>query len=112
VAADVADTHSVTASSPRLDSRLRAAAAALDDADHPVAETWRKVGELAVGLGLPRPGYDTIRLVVRSERRRRAERREALEPVLADLVQGRLSPWDVDRLVQVLGSTTERGPSR
>jgi hypothetical protein len=94
-----------------LDPRLRAAAGALDDADRPVAETRRKVGELVVGLGLPRPGYDTIRLVVRSERRRRAERLEALEPVVADLFQGRLSPWDVDRLVQALGSTTLPGPS-
>jgi hypothetical protein len=91
-----------------LDDRLRAAAATLDDADHPVAETWRRVGELADALGLPRPGYDTIRLVVRSHRRRQVERRAALDPVLRDLVQGRFGVWDVDQLVKAFGSTTSR----
>jgi hypothetical protein len=90
----------VTATSPRLDPRLRRSAARLDDPDLPIAETWRKVGLLADDLGLPRPGYDTIRLIVRDHRRRRTEVHDLLEPVIADLLQGRVSPWDVERVVE------------
>ncbi len=65
-----------------------------------MAETWRKVGRLATELELPRPGYDTIRLIVRDHRRRRAEAEILLEPVISDLVQGRLSAWDVERVIE------------
>ena len=65
-----------------------------------MAETWRKVGRMAVQLDLPRPGYDTIRLIVREHRRRRANVQELLEPVISDLVQGRVSAWDVERVVE------------
>jgi hypothetical protein len=65
-----------------------------------MAETWRKVGALAVELDLPRPGYDTIRLLVRAHRRRRAEIRALLEPVVGDFLQGRVSTWDVERLIE------------
>jgi hypothetical protein len=90
----------VTATSPRLDGRLRKAAVAVDDSSVPYAETWRKVGDEADELGLPRPGYDTIRLIVRDHRRRRAEVRRLLEPVVGDLLQGRLSVWDLQRVVE------------
>jgi hypothetical protein len=90
----------VTATSPRLDRRLRNAAVVLDDSSLPVAETWRKVGLEAEQLGLPRPGYDTIRLIVRDHRRRRAEIRRLLEPVVGDLLQGRVSAWDVQRVIE------------
>lgn len=99
----------MTATSPRLDARLRAAAVALDDSQHPVAETWRKVNLLAEELRLPRPGYDTIRLIVREHRRRRAEIRELLDPVVADLLQGRLSPWDFERLAEA-ATVARRSP--
>jgi hypothetical protein len=90
----------VTATSPRLDARLRLAATRLDDPRLPVAETWRKVGLRAEELGLPRPGYDTVRLIVRDHRRRRAEIRELLEPVISDFVQGRVTAWDVARVIE------------
>ena len=64
-----------------------------------MAETWRKVGALADDLGCPRPGYDTIRLIVRDHRRRYAEVHELLEPVVADLLQGRVGAWDVERMI-------------
>ena len=73
---------------------------ALDDRKLPAAETWRKVGLLAETLGLPRPGYDTIRIIVREDRRRRMELRQQLDPVLTDLLQGRFSAWDVERLIE------------
>ena len=67
-----------------------------------MAETWRKVSLLADELGLPRPGYDTIRIIVRAHRHRRAEVRELLEPVVTDLLQGRVSAWDVARITEAL----------
>jgi hypothetical protein len=90
----------MTATSPRLDGRLRAAAVALDDTKSPIAETWRKVGLAAEELGLPRPGYDTIRLIVSGHRRRQAEIRRLVEPVIGDLLQGRLSAWDLQRIIE------------
>jgi hypothetical protein len=90
----------VTATSPRLDRRLRRAAVRLDDAEQPIAETWRRIGALAEELGCPRPGYDTIRLIVREHRRRRAEVHELLQPVISDLLQGRVSAWDVERIIE------------
>ena len=64
-----------------------------------MAETWRKVGRLAVELDLPRPGYDTIRLIVREHRHRRQEVHELLEPVISDFSRGRVSAWDLERVI-------------
>ena len=86
--------------SPRLDRRLLQAARKVDRADQSMAETWRKVGRIAWKLDLPRPSYETIRIIVREHRRRRAEVHELLQPVLADLIQGRVSPWDVARAIE------------
>lgn len=88
----------MTATSPRLDARLVAAAFVLDDRTESMAETWRRVGEVADLLGVPRPGYDTIRVLLHTSRQRRDEIRRLLEPVGADLVCGRLSPWDIERV--------------
>jgi hypothetical protein len=69
------------------DPRLHALVVALDRGDVPIAATWRAVGEAAWELGLPRPGYHTVRNLVRVERRRRAARTAtraaALDVVLA-----------------------------
>ena len=56
------------------DPRLHALVVGLDDADAPVAATWRAVGEAAWELGLPRPSYYTVRTLVRVERARRRAR--------------------------------------
>jgi hypothetical protein len=90
----------MTAASPRLDRRLKKAAMKLDRRQEPMAETWRQVGRVACKLGLPRPSYDTIRIIVKEHRRRRAEVHELLEPVLADLLQGRVSAYDVVRTIE------------
>jgi hypothetical protein len=72
---------------PPGDPRIHALVVALDRDDVPVAETWRRVGEAAWELGLPRPCYYTIRELVRVERlRRRARttsRRAALDVLVA-----------------------------
>lgn len=83
--------------SPRLDPRLVLAAFDLDRPDQPAAETWRAVGAVAEELGLPRPGYDTIRRLVVTHRDRRAEIRELLGPVANDLFRGYPTAWDVER---------------
>jgi hypothetical protein len=97
----------VTVTSPRLDERLRTAAVAFDDSSWPIAETWRRVGRAAEELELPRPGYDTIRLIVRDHRRRRAEVRRLLEPVVGDLLHGRLSAWDLQRVIEAAAVARE-----
>jgi hypothetical protein len=71
----------------RSDPRLHALVVGLDRDEVPAAETWRRVGEAAWDLGLPRPSYHTIRELVRIERRRRrartTTRRSALDVVTA-----------------------------
>ncbi len=56
---------------PRIDSRLVAAIGLLDDERNPAAETNRRIGLLARDLGLVKPSYEQIRLLVRQHRRRR-----------------------------------------
>lgn len=90
----------VPAVSPRLDRRLREAAVRLDEPNQSMAETWRRVGRRAEELGLPRPGYDSIRVIVGDHRRVRRKLHELLEPVLSDVFQGRISAWDVQRLIE------------
>jgi hypothetical protein len=92
----------MTCASPRLDTRLVAAAVALDDPSESMAETWRRVGLVAERLDLTRPGYDAIREIVRMSRRRRAEVRRSLAPVVTDVLQGRMSPYDVEKLIDAL----------
>jgi hypothetical protein len=58
------------ASAPRIDSRLLAGLARLDDPRAPIADTHRRVGELASRLGLTRPSYQQIRLLVHEHRGR------------------------------------------
>jgi hypothetical protein len=68
------------------DPRFRALVAALDQAETPMAVTWRAVGEAAWELGLPRPGYHMIRVLalrIRALRRARASVRRAALDVLA-----------------------------
>jgi hypothetical protein len=87
-------------SSPRLDPRLRKAAIEVDRRDESMAETWRKVGRIACKLGLHRPSYETIRIIVGRHRLRRARVHELLQPVLTDFLQGRVSAYDVARTIE------------
>jgi hypothetical protein len=59
----------VTASAPRIDSRLVAAAERLDTPTRPIAETNRRVGRIAESLGLTRPSYEQVRRIVHAARR-------------------------------------------
>jgi hypothetical protein len=54
---------------PRIDSRLVAAIERLDDTTVRIAETNRRLGELADTLGLTRPSYEQVRTIVHDFRR-------------------------------------------
>ena len=49
---------------PRISPRLLAALARLDDTTVPIAEVSRRVGAEADRLGLPRPSYQRLRVLV------------------------------------------------
>ena len=72
----------MAAQAPRLDPRIVAAIAHLDDERNSIAETNRRVGSLATVLGLPRPSYQQVRLLVHNARETKVARREALLLIL------------------------------
>ena len=62
----------LTICGPRIDERIVAAIARLDDPTLPIAETNRRLGVVAEGLGLIRPSYQQVRVIVhelRSQKR-------------------------------------------
>jgi len=61
-------TRRMPAAAPRYDQRLLDAIRRVDDDTEPIAETCRRVGEVATALGLPRPSYVHVRRIVRMER--------------------------------------------
>jgi hypothetical protein len=73
---------------PRLSPRLVAALEHLDDGTMPIAELRRLIGAEAQRLGLPRPSYERVRLLVHELRARRAE------PTTAEVL------WDVTTRVR------------
>jgi hypothetical protein len=63
--------RTVTHAAPRIDPRLIAAVARLDDRERPIADTHRTLGAVAEALDVPRPSYQAVRLLVHAHRRRR-----------------------------------------
>ena len=55
---------------PRIGPTLLAGIERLDDDSVPIAEVNRRVGALASHLGLARPSYEQIRVLVHEHRRR------------------------------------------
>jgi hypothetical protein len=62
----------MVAASPRLSPRLVTEIERLAPRDLSFAEINRRVGRTAEGLGLPRPSYESVRLLVRAARELRA----------------------------------------
>jgi len=58
----------VVASAPKIDSRLLAALVELDDDNVAIADTHRRLGQLADRLGLTRPSYQQTRVLVHLNR--------------------------------------------
>lgn len=55
---------------PRIAPTLLAAIERLDDDGIPIAEVHRRVATLAGRLGMPRPSYEQVRVLVHEHRRR------------------------------------------
>jgi hypothetical protein len=53
---------------PALDPRLVAAIVRIDDRERPIAETHRRVGQVADRLGIVRPSYEQVRILVHAFR--------------------------------------------
>ena len=91
---------------PRISPKLIAALARVDDERVPIAGTWRRVGAAADRLGLPRPSYNRIRVLVHELRRRR-RRSEPVDVVLA--VGVRMRPPRL-RVARTVRRRSARGP--
>jgi hypothetical protein len=72
----------VYAAGPRLDRRYLRRIGRLDDPTVPIAETYRRVRELAAEMDVPRPSYERVRIHIRTVRSRKARRTEARELAL------------------------------
>ncbi len=81
--------------SPRLHSYLIECIWAFDDGHRPLAEIWRDVAREAGKVGLPGPGYHTVRRVAREERERRAARTEALLVAVSELPRYAPDPFRI-----------------
>ncbi len=77
------------AAAPRYDRRILDAIRRLDDSNHPIAETCRRVGAFAERTGLPRPSYVHVRRIVLAERERAHEVAEARAALVGALLAGR-----------------------
>jgi hypothetical protein len=73
----------MVASAPRIDRRLRRLARRLARTSSSIADVHRAVGRYAQSLGLPRPSYQTIRLLVHEHRARLAARRATADLLIA-----------------------------
>jgi hypothetical protein len=67
----------VYAAASRLDAPLVKALVRIDDRSVPIAETYRRSREVAAALGVPRPSYECVRLLVHDARRQQERRRVA-----------------------------------
>jgi hypothetical protein len=85
---------------PRIDSRLVAALIRIDDTKVPIAETNRRLGRLAFELGLPKPSYQQVRLLVHDIRGRK--RGAGIGELLLDLALRTRSP---EEILEVLAGT-------
>jgi hypothetical protein len=85
---------------PRIDPRLVAALVRIDDAKVPIAETNRRLGRLAFELGLPKPSYQQVRVLVHDIRGRK--RGHGIGELLLDLALRTRSP---EEILEILAGT-------
>lgn len=78
---------------PRIDSRLVAALVRVDDPNVPIAETNRRLGRLAAALGLPKPSYEQVRVIVHQIRARKQA--VGIGELLLDLALRTRSPEEI-----------------
>ena len=92
---------------PRIPDRLLKALDRLDDRSVPIAETARRLGDEADRLGITRPSYQRIRVLVHISRRMR--RGPTTSSILVD-VAFRVRPPDalIDHLAGIRVTTLRR----
>jgi len=90
-----------------MSRRLVAAIERLDDPRLPIAETNRRLGEIAELVGLPRPSYEQVRRIVRAQRA--GYRPPGVGSVLFDISVRAAPP---DALLDVLAGTAPPPPRR
>jgi hypothetical protein len=75
----------VVRSAARISDRLYKRLVKLDDPSVPIAETYRRVAAEAERLGLTRPSYERIRVLVHQSRRWKRNRGPSTTSVLVDV---------------------------
>jgi hypothetical protein len=98
----------VTKLAARIPDRLYERLVKLDDESVPIAETYRRVAAEAERLGLIRPSYERIRVLVHQSRRWRRAKGPTTASVLADVAFQLRPPGAV--LDQVAGTTVRTFP--
>jgi hypothetical protein len=88
---------------PRISHQLLEAIVRLDDRGRPIAETYRRVGAEAERLGLTRPSYQRVRVLVHELRRIR--RGPTTIDVLRLVTSPLRTPEEVIERLQALGVT-------
>jgi len=83
---------------PRIDPRILAALARIDQPGRPIADTHRRVGSIAERLGLPRPSYEQVRVLVHALRARR--RGPSVGELLLDIALQKRPPEAVIELFE------------
>jgi hypothetical protein len=86
---------------PRIGPELLTALVRLDDRRRPIAETSRRLGAEADRLGLPRPSYQRVRVLVHESRRLR--RGPSTTAVLVDVMMRARPPEAVLEHVSGVG---------
>jgi hypothetical protein len=93
---------------PRISHRLLDAVVRLDDDSVPIAETYRLVAYEAARLGLPRPSYQRIRVLVHESRRLRRRRGPTTASVLLDVALRSRAPDELLDHLSGVGVTERR----
>ncbi len=73
-----------------IEAEFRRALWILSGTNVSYAEALRRLRPVSARIGVPRPSYATVRRVLIEQRAERKRRREELEPILVDLLQGRI----------------------
>jgi hypothetical protein len=83
----------MVSSAPRISRRVLETLVRVDDPVVPIAETYRRVADDAERMGLTRPSYEQIRVLV--HRSRRIRKRPTTTDVLLDISFGARSPEEL-----------------
>jgi len=101
----------VLAFAPRIPPRLLEALVRLDDRTVPIAEVCRRLGAEAERIGVPRPSYQRVRVLVHALRR--VPPRPTTASVLAEIAFRSRPPEDlVDHLAGLSRPLPRRRPPR